>query len=217
MLVPAVAASFLLPQTTQATIIGGEVTGGASLTQGGTFINLTVPFTDSNPDNTVGQNTFDTPHLYGFNEDQNITITSEITVNIGTNPVAGDTVASHYIFFDPAGSTSQQGYVDFDSAIYGIATSTATLAASDFLANNNVTYLNPAARGLESGDNVAIDATMNNRLLVDWRASSPGDFIRVFTQLSPAAVPEPHMLALLSIGLMGLSLRRRKSKNSTDS
>ena len=48
-----------------ATIVSGSVTGGASLGQSGTFVNLSVPFTESNPDNTVGDDTFQTPHLYG--------------------------------------------------------------------------------------------------------------------------------------------------------
>ena len=151
--------------TVSATIVSGAVTGGQSLTQGGTFVKLTVPFTNSDPDNTVGNDTFEDPNLYGFDEGQNIDISVDLAVDIladgmggssgsGIVPM-GSTVASHYIFFDPAattGGTTQVGTVSFDSDIFGIITSTSNLAASDFLINTGVTYLNPTLRGLESGD-----------------------------------------------------------------
>jgi hypothetical protein len=38
-----------------ATMVSGAVTVGSSFTQGGMFIKLAVPFTDSNPANTVGK------------------------------------------------------------------------------------------------------------------------------------------------------------------
>ena len=43
----------LVHTSVSATIVSGSVTGGQSLTQGGTFIKLSVPFTESDPDNTV--------------------------------------------------------------------------------------------------------------------------------------------------------------------
>ena len=143
----AVASVFLFAPTTVATIIGGFVTGG-----GGTFIKLEVPFTDSDPDNTVGDNTFQNPNLYGFDEDQNILLVEDVIVDIGTSPIViGEMVASHYIMFDPEFTTLITGTVDFDSEVIAIITSTGLLLASDFLANTGVTYLNPALRGLEGG------------------------------------------------------------------
>ncbi|GAB4520353.1 MAG: hypothetical protein Tsb0010_04680 [Parvularculaceae bacterium] len=194
-------------QAAQATIIGGGVTGGSSLSQGGIFIKLSVPFTESNPDNTVGENTFQTPNLYGFDEDQNIMIGAELDVNVGTNPQAGDVVASHYIFFDPGPSTSQTGFVDFDAPIFGVATSTSFLQASDFLANTGVTYQNPGLRGLESGDSAIIDPMNPNRLLVDWTASNPGDYVRVLTMRSPIAdtIPVPGAILFIGLGLIAAS------------
>jgi hypothetical protein len=207
-------------QPVSATIVSGAVTGGSSLTQGGTFVKLTVPFSESNPVNTVGQNTFQTPNLYGFDEGQNIDITVDLAVNIvadgfggsggaGIVPT-GSTVASHYIFFDPQNVTSQVGTVTFDSDIFGIITSTANLAASDFLVNTGVTYLNPGLRGLEAGDNVTI--TGLREITVDWSASTPGDYIRVLTDFSPGAVvPIPAAAWLFGSGLLGLiGIARRK-------
>ncbi len=204
-LITAILAIILMPVSAFATIIGGNVTGGNS---GGVFELL-----DPIPSGlTVGSDNQQSPNLFGFNEDQNIAITSTITVNIGTDPVSGDIVASHYIFFDPLSSSSITGWVDFDADIYGILTLTAELAATDFLANTGVTYLNPTLRGLESGDIVSIDSGMANRLLINFSASTPGDYVRVLTKRSPRAdVPEPSMMGLLGLGLLSMvALRRRK-------
>lgn len=204
-----------------ATIISGSITGGTSLGQGGVFIKLSVPFTDSNPENTVGDDTFQNPNLYGFDEDQNIDITADLAVNIladgmgggggaGTVPM-GSTVASHYIFFDPAGTTSQLGTISFDSDIFGIITSTGNLSASDFLVNTGVNYLNPSARGLEGADFVTITGLQT--MSVSWDASTPGDYVRVLTDFSPGAIPVPPAVWLFTsaLGLLGWMKRRQAS------
>lgn len=204
----AVAACSLAVSQANATIIGGDVTAGV-----GSFVELTIPFTISNPDNTVGNNTFQNNNLYAFNEGQNITITSALSVDdVGGGSAgtlaAGTVVASHYVFFDPRQSRSQEGYVTFDSDIIGLVTSTGNLLDSDYLLNNGVTYQNPGARGLESNDDAWFSG---NTVYVDWRASTPGDYIRVLTAYSPtAAVSEPAGLLFFAAGLLGLGLSRRK-------
>lgn len=194
-----------------ATITGGAVTGGTAQTAGGTFVKLSPPLANPfGPPNSVGNDNFQSPNLFGFDEDQNILLVAPLVVDAGASPIAaGTTVASHYVFFDPGPSQHVIGTVDFDADILGIITSTATLAASDFLANTGVDYLNPGLRGLEAGDSVTISGA--RQILFDTVASSPGDYVRVLTAFSPAAaaVPEPDSAVLLAGGLVALALRRR--------
>ena len=185
-------AATLIPEAAQAVVESGVVTGGQSLAQGARFVKLEPPFAESTPANTVGADTFQSPNLFAFDEDQNIELTADLTVDLiresgapGVLP-AGSTVASHYVFFDPAPSTSQTGEIRFDSDIVAVITSTNNLQASDFLANTGVVYQNPSLRGLEpADDSVAfVDA---RTLSVNWSASTPGDYIRVLTRFSPGA------------------------------
>lgn len=181
------------PPKLEATVISGQVTGGSSSKVGATFIKLQVPFGESRPANTVGQDTFKEAHLYAFDEDQNITLAKTLKVDIAPNPKsrkkntieAGTVVASHYVFFDPANSHTQEAQVTFDAKVLGVMTQMKTLRESDILANTGVKYLNPQARGLESIDKVKIidEYTVS----VNWKASSPGDYIRVITEYSPGA------------------------------
>lgn len=205
--------AFTAVSMAHATIVSGAITQG-----GGTFVKLAVPFASSTPPNTVGNDTFQNNNLYGFDEGQNIVIPSPLQVDDlanglggGSGPgtlAAGTVVASHYVFFDPKDTTSQKGLVNFDSAILAVISSTNLLAASDFLIQTGVTYLNPSARGLEVGDVVTISGL--SQIQVDWTASSPGDYVRVLTAFSPS-VPEPSSWAMLAGGvlLMG-ALRKRR-------
>jgi hypothetical protein len=197
-----------------ATIISGTVTGGSAFAAGGTFVKLSVPLANPfGPPNSVGNDTFQSPNLYGFDEDQNILLLAPLVVDVGSSPIpAGTTVASHYIFFDPGPSQSMVGTVDFDSDVLAIITSTGTLAASDFLANTGVNYLNPGLRGLEVGDSVTISGL--RQILFDTTASTPGDYVRVLTKFSPGAdnVPEPGSVASLGSGLAVLAALLRRNR-----
>jgi len=204
---------FALSFPATATIISGTVTGGTAQTAGGTFVKLTVPLANPfGPPNSLGNDNFQSPNLYGFDEDQNILLTAPLTVDVGASPIPdGTVVASHYIFFDPGPTLHVIGTVNFDSQVVGIITSTGPLAASDFLATTGVNYLSTAASGLEPGDSVTISGPQ--QILFDTFASSPGDYVRVLTLFSPApaSAPEPEALPLLGGGLLvAASLLGRK-------
>jgi hypothetical protein len=167
--------------------LGATVIDGQILRQNGSgeFVKLS---TDTPFD--VGNDTFDTDHLYAFDEDQNITLVEPIRVDIGAPRgaiAAGTVVASHYVFFDSL-SGIHIGTVVFDAPILGIAAYQDTMGATDFLANTRINYISTELRGLEEGDQVWIDKDDPNRLWVYWAGSSPGDYIRVFTAQSAAAM-----------------------------
>ncbi len=136
-----------------ASIISGSVTGGTALTAGGTFLKLTVPLPNLfGPPDSVGNDNFQSPDLFGFDEDQNILLTAPLTVDVGASSLpAGTVVASHYIFFDPGPSEHVIGTVDFDSDVLAIITSTVNLAASDFLSKHRRQLPRSAGPGLGSG------------------------------------------------------------------
>ncbi|HEY4043358.1 MAG TPA: hypothetical protein VGM32_16135, partial [Rhodopila sp.] len=107
----------LLAAPAHATIIGGTVTGGSAQTAGGVFVKLTVPLANPfGPPDSVGNDNFQSPNLFGFDEDQNIILTAPLTVDVGSSPLpAGTEVASHYVFFDPGPTEHVIGTVNFDS------------------------------------------------------------------------------------------------------
>ncbi|SMX33387.1 hypothetical protein [Octadecabacter ascidiaceicola] len=144
---------------------------------------------DPNDGFTVGKDNFNTCHLYAFDEDQNIVLPEPIHVDSGglNGLIAqGTEVASHCMFFDSINDT-QFAFVEFDAPILGIAAYQDTMGATDFLARTKATFIGERLRGLEENDEVWIDPDRPDRLYVLWAGSSPGDYIRVFTERSVGA------------------------------
>lgn len=205
----AILAAFSI-SSASAAIVGGAITGGQAQSQGGAFFELSAPFTDSVPDNTVGKNTFQNPNFYAFTEGS-FTVGADLDLNFGAKDFGslkkGQVVESHFLMYDPKKSTTMQGYVDFDGPIVGIATSFAALSATDIFGHPAITYLTPNLRGLEKRDQIALNGL--NRLVVDWRASSPGDYIRVFT-VTEVPLPAAAWVFLAGLGGLAANARRRK-------
>jgi len=165
-----------------ATVLDGQI---VRQKDNGKFVKL-----DTDTPFSVGADTFDDPNLYAFDEDQNILLEQSILVDVGGDEgvIPADTiVASHYVFFDSIDGV-HVGYVDFDAPILGIAAYQNTMAATDFLANTSINYISTDLRGLEPGEVVWIDKEDPYRLWVYWAGSSPGDYVRVFTERSVGAL-----------------------------
>ena len=192
-------------------ITGGAVTGGSALAAGATFVDLSVPWGSvSTPANTVGDVNFGTTDLYAFAEDQNYTLTSTLTAQVGaTSIAAGTTVNSFFVTFEPGGNGYVLiGHVNFNAPVLAIITSDGSLIASNFLGDGGINYEDPAAVVLEAGDSVTIDGSNPDQIDWDTSASTPGDSVRV---ILGSATPEPSSVLLAGIGFVvaGTALRRR--------
>ncbi len=204
---------FALPASASAAIISGNITGGNAQTRGGTFIEL----------NDVGGlvlsgDGYNDSNLRAFNERQNVVSDQVIATDVGRDVAVGEVVASHYIVFDPRALATLEALITFDAPIIGVATSDGNLAGSDHLMNGSVTYPTVGSRGIEGFDTVSLLNNDPYTLVLDIRAGTPGDYIRVFTETSQLAIsqgtselstPVPPAIALLpmGIGLYGFSRR----------
>ncbi|NNL99731.1 MAG: hypothetical protein HKO62_03200 [Gammaproteobacteria bacterium] len=184
----------------------GSVTGGAAAAAGGQFIELCEPI------GAVGNNNYQTNDLFAFRERAGVQLEAPVTVDTGPEPTipAGTRVTSYYVAFDPGATTDLVGTIDFPGPILGVLTGVDTLTDTDLLGNPTASYLNPSLRGLEAAED---SLTVNgNQLSVDFRASSPGDYVRVLIAApAPATVPAVPwwMLTALLAGCALMVVRRR--------
>lgn len=195
----AVIAALATAGTANAAIVMGELTGGTAESNGGVFQQLTPAAGFA-----VGDNNQQSNNLFAFNEVQGVALAADVG-----GLTAGTVVYSHYVAFDPGPSRTGIGYVDFDGDILAVLDTRADMDLTDaLLGNSNVNYISVALRGLESADSFNV---VGNRLNIDFRASDPGDYVRVLT--AAPAVPEPATWAMMigGFGLVGGAMRRRRN------
>jgi len=166
--------------------------------------------------------------LLAWDEVQNFTLTERLRVDrvfnasasfvtaIGDGSgdfwlAAGTVVSSHYLQWDP-GNGSQStvsATIKLDSQVFAFITADQNLFDSDFLGLASLDYNDFGLRGLESGDTTVFNDTDVD---ISWSASSPGDWTRLITALSPAAVsiPEPQSFILFFISLIFLNKLRKR-------
>ena len=164
--------------------------------------------------------------LLAWNEVQNLTLTDKLYVDrvfdetasmVGSDSnglylKAGTVVSSHYFQWDPGSNSSStvSATVVTDSPIFAFITGDQHLFDSDAqLGLSGLDYADFNLRGLESGDTTIFNGSSVN---ITWTASSPGDWTRMVTAFSPAAVPVPTAVWLFASGLLGLvGLGKRKN------
>jgi len=176
--------------------------------------------------------------LLGWDEQQNITLSSDLAVDRIADPsasfvkdiggdlfiAAGTVVSSHYFQWDPGSGSSPSvtATLDFDSDIFAFITADQNLFDSDnALGLPGIDYNDFNLRGLEPQDTTDFSPGGDASLVdISWTASNPGDWTRLITAFSPAAddetstVPVPPPFVLLGAGLVGLVLSRYKTAKS---
>ncbi|HHH48029.1 MAG TPA: PEP-CTERM sorting domain-containing protein [Gammaproteobacteria bacterium] len=151
----------------------------------------------------------------GFDENQGVTLSRNIQVDSGWISM-GTVVDSHMIFLNtgPGNATTYNAHNDvtwvFDGDIIGVMSDFSgayETASTDLLGLATSTYpLTPfSARGMEGADSYTI---AGNMLTVSMAVTEPGDWIRVVTRAT--AVPEPSVMALMGIGLVGMGFAQKR-------
>lgn len=151
----------------------------------------------------------------GFDENQNVLLTSALNVDGGTI-AAGTYVSSHLIFLNSAGNAriATEAQWTFDGNILG----TMTDYSGNLLTNSNSLFAVGSyftvgssapfsALGLEGSDDASYTG---NQLELAMLVTEPGDWIRVITAgQAPSAVPLPASAFLFGPAVLGFIARRR--------
>ncbi len=187
----------------------------------GTISDMMRPFPFESADNTIMPNAYKDNTLWGWDEnhdvafeinpfvdwvaDPNASYVSPLATGYHIN--AGSCISSHYVQWIPAGKVDVVATMHFDSNISGyIKTDQGLFNSDSALELPGVNYNDSPNRGVEpathsDADIVEVGTTPLN-VVIDWRASNPGDWVRFITAESPAAtVPESTTVALLGIDL----------------
>ena len=137
-----------------------------------------------------------------------------IDEKIGVDPISHETVKSWYIFFDPKCVGVVEADITFSTVIKGVRTTAASLKETNSIFGIDVDgdrllndYRSRPLTGTERKDETGW-SYLGDTLHISWKASNPGDHIRVTT-----LVPEPQTYAMMlaGLGLLGtVAFRRRQ-------
>jgi hypothetical protein len=199
----------------------GTDSGGNPVAIG--FQILSIPFSESNPDSTVGDDNFQSNTFYAFDEVQNqlnnafggvlmSALDAQDSAGNAIQIASGTAVESSFVVFDPLDLIYGSATIVFDSDILGVITTTAGLMASQaLLGDDRVTYNYPSLSGLEVADNYSY---AGNVLTLDLSTLTPGDALRVITAgetPDPIPLPGAAVLFLTALG-GGLFARARRAR-----
>ena len=153
----------------------------------------------------------------GFDEKQDVLLTSTLAVDGGGSLATGLIVNSHMIYLERLRGAGQPASVvhtgvewTFDGPILGVMSSInggREAASRALLGLDATTYAAFPHRGMEANDNYSFSG---NSLTVNMRVTEPGDWIRVVT-LAPTKrdVPETGGWMLGLLAALGLAGARR--------
>lgn len=144
------------------------------------------------PPAEVGNDDQQVDTILAFDEKQNLVLLADMPVDLlaSTNApgviLAGSSVSSTTVIYDPVNAADVVGCVDFEELVIGLQFERATLIAQDsILGVDGTFYDNTGFRGIEPPPHPNADQVWfsdANSVCFDLRASSPGDTFRVITE-----------------------------------
>jgi PEP-CTERM motif len=141
------------------------------------------------------------------------------TLNSGCSPASPCPAGSFFTLYDIAGLSSPSAPPNWGSTVQLSGITPSFVSVGDSAAVDNLTffYTGPPAPGPLTTDGFSFQSTSNLVGMIQYGFSATsngvGDSGRGFVAgPAPSSVPEPSSLAVISVGLIGLALGRKRLK-----